>query len=1140
MNLDVLGWPHEVKISVPPNECDISIAPLLDGYESKKILDGVLSNLKYSKADFPDRKLLNKGFYWLEKDGLNPILIIGNPSKGNLETILIQNLSNAFLSHSEKFVNRRLWIPLIGAGDGGLSLQTSYSITVTVLREFLLNKVPEVFVTISIPNNSEGKMLYKMLHNTGTSKYEKIGATIIDESEIGSKANTESELEGYNENKPDSLVPVSPENLPRIREALSEPHLKFYFVDFFWSNSSQLKRFIKGKFWEPEIKDQRYSDEVLNVNQGDFLFAKINVESEIKSNSLQVQAIGIVENESNRGDYLNVDWVITEINIELDFEKSYFDLIQNATIEDAESVFLSLGLNFDFKRIYGEVSSTTTSTATATTTTTTRPPEFKIETIAGLLSDSESGEDYLDITHDVNAFARVMAAKSFQPPLAIALFGKWGSGKSFFMSKLKEQIAFISGRDDNGVFCNGVVQIHFNAWSYMDSNLWASLVSKIFEELNFYIRDFTKTEEEKKEVENHLKSSLSIAKEEFGILNNQKKSLENQIKTLKVKKEEIEKILNDDITEIEKKTIWDVIEKVDDEFKSKEKIVEALHENESFLDSQEKLKKIVPEKYWEDPRKTYDLIKSKSVFFKLFFRPGLFQNNLLWLGLIILFVVSMGLFHWFFPWWLKNENFVIPEAVLSFLGIAGICWKRAENVFKTLQPLVVSFWDIKESYQTEITKAKSKFIQEEKALKLKIEKSKAELIQLEKQIQSVENTKADLEFRIENALATEALYSFIDRRSKSDDYKKHLGLISVIRKDFEVLNGLFLDHQEESGSQKSSNGFRERFKKPLERIILYIDDLDRCPEENVVQVLEAVNLLMAFPLFVVVVGVDARWVKNALIKKHSLQFGFAGVSGNGEESKNFEKLEPSNYLEKIFQIPFQLKSATDSNVKNMIENLAQSKAKVSVESPKFENLELDDQVVDPTEELQNTTKSKPQIKKDKVVGDHPIGEVRKNEEKTIKVPTKIEIKPEALVIGSDEVGLMREMSVIIGKNPRAIKRFVNIYRIIKAHEGFDNGDIIEDEDLLAVLFLIALPLGIFRELTPGIEEYVFSKNNWDSEFGDYFDFHALDIETKISLMKKQLFEIINGSEELLSLVEVENSTFRKHFDFIKRFSFSHL
>ncbi|MEZ5024500.1 MAG: P-loop NTPase fold protein [Chitinophagales bacterium] len=42
----------------------------------------------------------------------------------------------------------------------------------------------------------------------------------------------------------------------------------------------------------------------------------------------------------------------------------------------------------------------------------------------------------------------------------------------------------------------------------------------------------------------------------------------------------------------------------------------------------------------------------------------------------------------------------------------------------------------------------------------------------------------------------------------------------------------------------------------VERIVLYIDDLDRCPPKKVVEVLQAIHLILAFPLFVVVVGVD--------------------------------------------------------------------------------------------------------------------------------------------------------------------------------------------------------------------------------------------------------------------------------------------
>lgn len=47
-------------------------------------------------------------------------------------------------------------------------------------------------------------------------------------------------------------------------------------------------------------------------------------------------------------------------------------------------------------------------------------------------------------------------------------------------------------------------------------------------------------------------------------------------------------------------------------------------------------------------------------------------------------------------------------------------------------------------------------------------------------------------------------------------------------------------------------------------MILYIDDLDRCPPAKVLEVLEAVHLLLALELFVVVVGVDPRWLQRSL------------------------------------------------------------------------------------------------------------------------------------------------------------------------------------------------------------------------------------------------------------------------------------
>jgi KAP family P-loop domain len=50
----------------------------------------------------------------------------------------------------------------------------------------------------------------------------------------------------------------------------------------------------------------------------------------------------------------------------------------------------------------------------------------------------------------------------------------------------------------------------------------------------------------------------------------------------------------------------------------------------------------------------------------------------------------------------------------------------------------------------------------------------------------------------------------------------------------------------------------------IDRFVLYIDDLDRCPPRRVVEMLDAIHLLLAVPLFVVVVAVDPRWLLRSL------------------------------------------------------------------------------------------------------------------------------------------------------------------------------------------------------------------------------------------------------------------------------------
>jgi hypothetical protein len=94
---------------------------------------------------------------------------------------------------------------------------------------------------------------------------------------------------------------------------------------------------------------------------------------------------------------------------------------------------------------------------------------------------------------------------------------------------------------------------------------------------------------------------------------------------------------------------------------------------------------------------------------------------------------------------------------------------------------------------------------------------------------------------------------------------------------------------------------------PIDRIVLYIDDLDRCKPRRVIEVLEAVHLLLAFRLFVVVVAVDPRWLRRCLEDQYPELLATQSPRDGGTSEGLSRTSTPQDYLEKIFQIPFYLR-----------------------------------------------------------------------------------------------------------------------------------------------------------------------------------------------------------------------------------------
>lgn len=1054
MKFEPINTPLRIDIGISPNEADLAIVSI-DAFGSPGMLNRiVLKEYGYSEKDLPNNSLLEDGYFLLRDKKRKPILFIVTVGKDNTENNLENNLFNALVFHNIELIESDIWIPLMGTGDGGLTLEKSYKITVRSINKFQREQPTKTTFLFSIPDTNEGREFIKRLKNP-------------------SEPNTEA------------------------KAVFKKFKGQFFVAGCTWDNEDQSNRFFEESIWE-NGNEEKFIQIVKSTKIGDVVFLKSTYSAKNKS-YLRIKGVGKVTENPQTGTELKVDWKIKNSEINIEQMGKYRRTYARVMPDDIEK--LVDGIDIDKMVNAGLFEPTIASIEKKTT-------------YAELIADSVDGDDHLEIGKDVLAFSRVMAAKSFKPPLAIALFGKWGSGKSFFMNKLKNSIENLSSyKDESSPYCKGIAHIHFNAWSYLDANLWAGMVTRIFEGLNEYISNDTKAKEFKDDIEKELSKELNVTKEEVHLLEKKKEAVEEQLKKFKEQKKSITEKLNNNIDVIGKKTLKDIISNIDEQFKVEEKINQALEQNETYQITKEDLKTIIPQKYWQNPSSLYEQIKSKQTFLREFFRRDKIGWNLFWLVIILAVIFIVPIVLNITTNYLKETNFLIPQVGLSFLITIGAIWKRAENTYKKLQPLIASFWNIKVEHEQLMKEAIFEFEQKEKALMLQIEQSKSEIEIINSKIQDATVTMNDLDFRINNALATEALYSFIEKRSSGEDYQKYLGIVSIVRNDFKILSELFLEHNDENSQGKI---FREKFDKPLERIILYIDDLDRCPEDRVVEVLEAVNLLMAFPLFIVVVGVDSRWVKNALLKKYQLQFN--GHSNGADISKDYKIIEASNYLEKIFQVPFHLKEASDNDVKNMLKILSEPKIRQDVN---LVSGQMGDEAVQMGDNVQ--------------MGTFQHGETIKRPEQKQTSQNSVFSHPSSFALTEREMELLQEFSLIIGNNPRAIKRFINVYQIVRAHEELTYNIEQEEKEFLVMMFLLALPIGPFQKLTLALREYISDDSNQLKKLSSFlapqYKIDGLDeLKHKLDviLTDKKSYNILQG--ELIG-------TFKIHNAFIQRFTF---
>ncbi|MEM1327164.1 MAG: P-loop NTPase fold protein [Bacteroidota bacterium] len=701
-------------------------------------------------------------------------------------------------------------------------------------------------------------------------------------------------------------------------------------------------------------------------------------------------------------------------------------------------------------------------------------------------SDSTKGEDQLDITHEVEAFANLIASEDLQPPLSIGVFGNWGTGKSFFMEKLLERVDEISLESSVSEASTGIakriVQIKFNAWYYVDANLWASIVTTIFAELSRYLNP--QTAEEKAEIS--LYQTLASTKKQVAIAQEEISKLDAEIKTIEVEIGNIEKIREEKRNTLENFKLKHIftplkndeeVNKLIEEAKKTLPFQELQYIDRSARESINEVNSII-DRYTSTSGRATEILRS------LFAFKG---NIKFFLILIILILVPIAAYQL-----LESLGSELWEEVAQKIGqalavVTGLITtvgysikhfsKESDKVLKQVNQ-GINYLD-KARLRMEYIRDQSASEENEK---LKILQHSYEQLNEEHQkaIAQKWSAKKKMELvknEIEEIKEGKRLESFIHRRLDSNDYQKHLGLISLIRADFDRLS-LYLQ------KNRSEDSVKEVFSQieaqdQIDRIVLYIDDLDRCPPEMVVNVLQAIHLILAFPLFVVVVGVDVRWVSKSLLMKYGKMF-YDQDDGLADDPELRRELQgnatPFDYLEKIFQIPFRLKTITEKDkrkylnylLRNDIEaiTLEQLSEPITVDSSTHITVEhtSDDEVEEVTPaEVAETTNEGDNVA---VVKEIQIDE-SKNEEIVAEVAVQETVVRWDLVkISQEEMEFIQALSEIAGNSPRSIKRFVNIARLLKSNRRWRPATKVKNtKSYQACLLLLAVIIGLPR-MTP--------------------------------------------------------------------------
>jgi nucleotide-binding universal stress UspA family protein len=628
--------------------------------------------------------------------------------------------------------------------------------------------------------------------------------------------------------------------------------------------------------------------------------------------------------------------------------------------------------------------------------------KYLTDSVAFGKRDGEPLDDSLGVRTYASHLAQLIAAKDTPMPLAIGLFGAWGAGKSHFMDLLEAEINTVTANPGQ-TFHKKIVHIRFNAWHYLDTNLWANLVSEIFDRLFGELQSTGDEEKQKLEnLKNRLAEQSALAAEAKAALTkaeNVRRDAERELRRAmrkRIKEENKVSTLLNDLTNLPigievQKQLREVAQglglpKVETSFKELEARAEELQSLAG---------------------------RTRALALAVFTGRGWWKRTIL-LAVALATPVLISLLAIKGPEWVQVLLAGATRTVAQIVTVISAVSAWLASQLKTGNALVGKL----ESAYDEVTKvrtqreAKDDAAQAQVALALKQQEEEAarhKLAEAKEKLNTIRVELADM-------APGRQLIRFLRQRASAEDYRRHLGLVSLVRKDFQELSNLL------TGAQADPDNLPE-----INRIVLYIDDLDRCRADRVIEVLEAVQLLLAFPLFGVVVAVDPRWLRQSLLENYPRLLGAAEEERVNSRTSLGRAATPQDYLEKIFQVPFNLQPMDKPQFESLVNRFfsVDGSGSKDSEAPVKES-EAPIKALPPQVPFAAALRAVPE----KTLTGAPLPPI------TLEVPVKEvippppRVDPERLVLTKDEIDDVQRFHMFF-QTPRSVKRLANTYSLIR-------------------------------------------------------------------------------------------------------------